>query len=176
MLATASGAQFGLRRSMPLLAGISVGLTSLAAVAAAGLSGVLAGVPSFQVALKLAGTGYLLWLAWKIGSSGPPGKSAEVARPLGMAAGMGLLWLNPKAWAMCASAAASYGALATHPLQFAVLLGAVLGGASAVSLVAWCAAGIVLSRCLRAAWQWRAVNITLAVLLAASILSMWVKS
>lgn len=36
-LATVSGAQFGFRRSMPLMAGIAFGLASLAAAATAGL-------------------------------------------------------------------------------------------------------------------------------------------
>jgi len=36
MLATASGVQFGFRRSVPVLVGISAGLASLAAAAAAG--------------------------------------------------------------------------------------------------------------------------------------------
>lgn len=81
--------------------------------------------------------------------------------------------MNPKAWAMCAGAAASYAALAAHPLQFAALLGVAFGAASALSLSVWCVAGVLLSQWLRTALQWHALNATLALLLVASILSMW---
>ena len=172
-LAAATGAQFGFRRSFPLLTGISVGLSTLAAFAAAGLSSLLMAAPSWQLALKVAGTAYMLWLAWKIGKGGPPKAQSEVASPPGFSSGVGLLWMNPKAWAMCAGAAASYAALAAHPLQFAALLGAAFGAASALSLSVWCVAGALLSQWLRTAPQWHALNATLALLLVASILPMW---
>ncbi|MCA3917522.1 MAG: LysE family translocator, partial [Burkholderia sp.] len=40
-LATASGAHFGYRRSLPMMAGIAAGLASMAAAAAAGLGSML---------------------------------------------------------------------------------------------------------------------------------------
>ena len=172
-LATASGVQFGFRRSIPLLVGISVGLMTLAAVAAAGLSGLLLAVPSLQLAMKIAGTCYLLWLAWKIGRGGPPKPLSDMATPLGFLGGAGLLWMNPKAWAMTTGAAASFAALAAHPVTLAALLGSAFGLASALSLSIWCLAGLLLAKWLRTAWQWHAVNASLGVLLAASIVPMW---
>ena len=56
-LATTSGAQFGFRRSIPLMVGISAGLAALASIAGAGLSGLLMAAPSLQLAMKIAGTG-----------------------------------------------------------------------------------------------------------------------
>lgn len=66
-LATASGAAFGFRRSLPLLVGLSAGLATLAGMAATGLSGLLLAAPHLQLAMQLAGTAYLFWLAWKLG-------------------------------------------------------------------------------------------------------------
>src|ERR1700730_16962720 len=80
-LATTSGAQFGFRRSIPLMAGISTGLAALASIAGAGLSGLLMSAPWLQLAMKFVGTGYLLWLAWKIGRSGPPDLENKNATP-----------------------------------------------------------------------------------------------
>ncbi|TGU33954.1 LysE family translocator, partial [bacterium M00.F.Ca.ET.152.01.1.1] len=71
-LSTASGAQFGFRRSVPLMAGSAAGLATVAAAGAAGLAGLLAAIPSLQLAMKIAGSLYLIWLAIKIGRSGPP--------------------------------------------------------------------------------------------------------
>lgn len=172
-LATASGARFGFRRSVPLMAGIAVGLASLAA--AAGLAGLLLAAPSLQAVMRLAGSVYLLWLAWKITRSGPPNLRADVGMPTSFLGGACLLWLNPKGWAMALGAAASFAALASGPLQLALLLGSAFGLAAAVSLSLWCVAGLLLARLLRTERQWRVLNAVLGVLLAASVIPMWLE-
>ena len=96
-----------------------------------------------------------------------------MAIPLGFAGGAGLLWMNPKAWAMVTGAAASVAALSVHPVQLAVVLGAAFGLAASVSLSIWCVAGLVLARLLRTERHWHAVNATLGALLAASVIPMW---
>jgi len=172
-LATASGANFGFRRSVPLMAGIAFGLASMAAAASAGLAALLLKEPALQVAMKAFGSVYLIWLAWKIGRSGPPHLRATLAQPPRFAGGVWMLWYNPKGWAMTLGAAASFAALASSPLQLALLLGLTFGAAAAISLSVWCMAGQLLARLLRADWQWRALNAVLGVLLAASIIPMW---
>ena len=174
-LATASGARFGYRRSVPLIAGIAGGLVTLASASAIGLASLMLAVPSLQMAMKLIGTVYLLWLAWKIGRSGPPNMTADLARPTGFIGSACLLWLNPKAWAMTLGAAASFAAVASDPWHLAVLLGGAFGLAGTLSMSLWCLAGFILARLLRTTRQWRVLNITLALLLAASILPMWLE-
>ena len=51
--------------------------------------------------------------------------------------------------------------------------GAVFGLAAIISLALWCALGQLLARLISASWQWRAVNLLSAFLLAASIFPMW---
>ena len=172
-LATASGANFGFRRSLPLIAGIAAGLASMAAAAAAGLAGVLLALPSLQLALKAAGSLYLLWLAWQLGHRGPPHLSAGVARPSSFAAGVWMLWHNPKAWAMTVGAAASFAALADGPVRLGLLLFVVFGLSATLSLSLWCAAGLMLARLLRGDRQWRTVNAILGLLLALSVVPIW---
>ncbi|MDG4882101.1 LysE family translocator [Mesorhizobium sp. WSM4884] len=172
-LSTASGAQFGFRRSVPLMAGSAAGLASVAAAGAAGLAGAAAAVPSLQLAMKIAGSLYLIWLAIRIGRSGPPNLDVKLAKPNSFFGGAGIQWMNPKGWAMGLGAAASFAALAEGPLQLALLLGAVFGLAAAFSLSLWCMAGTLLAHLLKTERQWRALNIVLGLLLAASILQMW---
>lgn len=175
MLATASGAHFGYRRSMPFMAGIAAGLASMAASAAAGLGGVLLALPSLQLAMKAAGSLYLVWLAWKIGRSGPPDLQADLAKPTCFLGGVWLLWHNPKGWAMTLGAAASFATLAARPLQLGMLLGCAFGAAALLSLSLWCAAGLLLARLLRTDAQWRTLNVLLGLLLVVSIATMWLK-
>lgn len=172
-MVAASGAHFGLRRSLPLVAGIAAGLASMAAAAAAGLAGALLALPSLQLLMKVAGTLYLLWLAWKISRTGAPRNTAATAAPASFGGGVWMLWHNPKGWAMTMGAAASFGALAAGPWQLAALLAAAFGVAAALSLTLWCLAGQLLSRVLRSERQWRMLNMALALILAASIAPMW---
>lgn len=172
-MATVSGAHFGFRRSLPLMAGIAAGLASMAAAAAVGLASVLQAVPSLQLVLKAGGSAYLLWLAWKVGHSGPPRFDAELARPTSFVGGMWLLWFNPKAWAMTLGAAASFATLASGPARLSVLLALAFGFAATVSVSFWCTLGTLMARLIRTEAQWRVVNIALGFLLALSILPMW---
>ncbi len=172
-LATASGAHFGFRRSVPLMAGIAAGLASMAASASAGLAGLLLAEPSLQTAMRALGSAYLIWLAWKISRSGPPSLRAGLAKPTSFAGGAWMLWHNPKGWAMTIGAAASFAGLASGPLRLAVLLGLTFGVAAAASLSIWCIAGQLLARLLRTDRQWRTLNAVLGVLLTASIIPMW---
>ena len=171
-LVAASGAHFGLRRSLPLVAGIAAGLASMAAAAALGLAGLLQALPALQLAMKVAGSVYLAWLAWRLGRAGKPG-AAAAAQPRSCIGGIGMVWHNPKGWAMTLGAAASFAALATEPPRLALLLGLVFGVAAALSLLLWCLGGQVLARTLRSERQWRALNLLLGLLLLGSIVPMW---
>ena len=174
-LATASGAQFGYARSVPLMAGIAAALATLTGATAAGLSAVLLALPVLSVLMKLAGSAYLIWLAWKIGSMGAPqGNAQDGASPMGFATGYLLLLVNPKAWAMAFAASASFSAVASGPLQLALAMGTVFAGAALLSLSLWCGGGALLARTIRTQMQWRAVNMGLAALLAASIVPLWI--
>lgn len=172
-LVTASGAHFGYRRSLPLMTGIAAGLASMAALAAAGLGSLILALPSLQLVMKLFGSAYLLWLAWKITCSGAPHLSTSGARPTSFLGAVWLLWHNPKGWAMTLGAAASFATLAGNPLRLGILLGTFFAVAALLSLSLWCIAGLLLARLLRTDIQWRILNIVLGLLLAASIAPMW---
>jgi threonine/homoserine/homoserine lactone efflux protein len=91
----ASGAAVGYRRSMPFLGGIITRfLVNLLAVAF-GLAAVFANSPTVHTWFKFVSAAYIMYLAWKIGSSGPieEGKSS----PFGYPQGVLLNLLNPKA-------------------------------------------------------------------------------
>ena len=174
-LATACGIQFGYLRSLPLVAGIACGLATLVASASVGLGAVLLAVPALSLAMKIVGSVYLLWLAWKIGRSGSPDRGAvDDARPIGFVGGYLLLLINPKAWAMAFGASASFSTVADNPAELALIMGSVFVVAASLSLSLWSAGGALLARIIRTDFQWRVLNIFLAVLLALSILPFWI--
>ncbi|WP_410595615.1 LysE family translocator [Amycolatopsis sp. lyj-23] len=174
-IATASGAHFGLRRSVPVLGGIAAALAVMAASAAAGLGGLLLAVPLLRVALKVLGTVYLIWLAVRTARSGSPRTSENGEQPISFWGGVVLLLYNPKGWAMTASAAASFASLLASPGFLAALFGSVFAVAASVSLLVWCLLGVVLARLLKSSRQWRALNLILALLLVVSVVPIWLE-
>ncbi|MEV7045571.1 LysE family transporter [Amycolatopsis sp. NPDC051061] len=173
--ATASGAHFGLRRSVPVFGGIAAAMAVMAAASAAGLGGLLRAVPLLQLALKVLGTVYLLWLAVRTARSGSPRTSERGGQPIGFWGGVVLLLYNPKAWAMTAAAAASFASLVAGPGSLAALFGTVFAIAASVSLLVWCLLGVVLGRLLTTPLQWRVLNVILALLLVASVVPIWLE-
>src|SRR4051812_43476527 len=65
----ASGAKFGLKKTVPHMVGVVVGFAILIAVVGLGLGALFAVFPFLHTILRWAGALYLLWLAWKIATS-----------------------------------------------------------------------------------------------------------
>jgi threonine/homoserine/homoserine lactone efflux protein len=174
VLAASAGARFGWVRSLPLLLGLSLGLAALTGLAGAGLGAVVDAAPGLRLSMRSAGSLYVLWLAWRTARAGRPELSAGPHRaPPGFVAGVGLLWLNPKAWTMAMAASAAFADLAPDPVRLGGLLAVVFGFAAAASLSLWCGFGLLLSRRLRTDAQWRAANVVLGSALAASVVPIW---
>ncbi|MFJ9455312.1 LysE family translocator [Kitasatospora sp. NPDC101447] len=70
----------GRRAGLTSLAGVALGFLVYLFAVSAGIATVFALVPEIYLAIKLAGAGYLLWLAWK--AVRPGGRSAFTAREL----------------------------------------------------------------------------------------------
>ncbi|MBN4066257.1 LysE family transporter [Ahrensia sp. AH-315-G08] len=173
-LATASGAQFGFLRSLPLIAGIAISLACLVAISGTGLSAALVAVPSLRFIMKTAGTVYLLWLAFVILRAGPPDTANLTKRkPIGATAGAMLLTVNPKAWAMAVGVAGSFSGIAESPYVVAGIFAGVFAVAASLSLSFWTLAGSLVAQIIKSDWQWHLFNLVMAALLVASIIPFW---
>jgi threonine/homoserine/homoserine lactone efflux protein len=174
LLAAASGARFGVWGTIPLMAGVAVGLALLMVAAAAGLMVLLQAVPSIHVVVKVLGSAYLLWLCWRISQTTLAGDGSGLLKsPVGFGAGMAVLLANPKAWSMAIAASATYAELVPNATQLALMLGAVFAVVAILATLFWCAGGVMLGSTLRSARQWRTVNLILAGLTALSIIPLW---
>ena len=67
---TASGANYGLMNSMPHLFGIVTGFIVLMAAVVLGLGVLFVKIPILHTILRYMGSVYLVYLAWKVASSG----------------------------------------------------------------------------------------------------------
>ncbi len=167
LMLMASGANFGIRRTIPHMLGISVGFAVLACATGLGLAGLLHAWPPAMLALKAAAVGYMLWLAWKIAGSGAPGQGRASARPMTFLQAAAFQWVNPKAWAMALGAIAVY-APDGRLWQVGLVAGVfALVNLPTVSLWAW--AGEALRTLLSDPRRLRVFNLTMAGLLVASL-------
>src|SRR5215475_2357972 len=72
IMVLSSGLTYGFRRTIPHIAGITVGFAFMVGAVGFGLGAVFITYPVLQTILKYAGAAYLIYLAYQIGMSGPP--------------------------------------------------------------------------------------------------------
>jgi len=167
LMLMASGANFGFRRSVPHMLGISGGVSAMAFLVGMGLMAVFEAAPMLGIALQVLSVVYLLWLAFKIATAAPLTDQAANARPMSMLQAAAIQWVNPKAWAMCLSAVALYAPDRTV-LSVAVVAGAfTVVSLPAISLWAWL--GTVIQQWLSNPTRLRAFNGLMAFMLIASL-------
>jgi threonine/homoserine/homoserine lactone efflux protein len=167
-----SGVNFGMKRSVPHLLGITLGFCFMIFCVGMGLQTMFTVIPQLETILRYVGTAYLLWLAWKIANSGPVGEGkASGAKPMGFWAAAAFQWVNPKAWFMAISAITTYASSAAGGSKLSqVLLVVLIFGAINFPLVAcWGLFGSAMRRFLQDPKILKIFNVTMAILLVASL-------
>src|SRR6185369_15635488 len=91
-----SGLNFGFRRGVPHLLGVTLGFAAMVLIVGVGLGAVFEAWPRLYVALKYAGAAYLLYLAWQIAVSVPPAPGETAGGPpIGFLKAAAFQWINP---------------------------------------------------------------------------------
>jgi len=98
----ASGQSMGFKKSLPFLLGNAVGLLIMNISVGFGIGGILQTYPVISTAIRFAGTGYIIFLAYSLIKSSASGGSSK--RSFSFSQGILLQFLNPKSWAMSVSA------------------------------------------------------------------------
>ncbi|AZL60305.1 LysE family translocator [Tabrizicola piscis] len=168
MMLLASGVNFGVRRTVPHMLGISLGHAVMVFLVGLGLAGVFKAWPPALTVLKLVSVAYMLWLAWKIAHAGAPGAGKAAARPMTFLQAAAFQWVNPKAWAMALGAVAAYVPVPSVGAYLTVAL--VFASVNLPSVAIWAGAGQAVRRWLEGPGRLRVFNWTMAVLL---VLSLW---
>jgi len=97
-----SGANFGLRKSLPYLSGIMAGLIGMMTALAAGLGVIFATLPWLYQILKWVGFAYIVWLAYLIIRSTSKSDTGQ-AQYIGFWKATTFQFVNPKAWVVIGS-------------------------------------------------------------------------
>jgi len=100
LMLAASGVGFGLRRTLPHIAGVSVGFVLLLITCGLGVGALLTGLDGSGVVLKFVGSGYLVYLAWTLRAGAVESDPGSSARPMSLLGAAAFQFINPKAWLM----------------------------------------------------------------------------
>jgi threonine/homoserine/homoserine lactone efflux protein len=162
-----SGANFGLKKSVPYLNGIMAGLAGMMIALGAGLGIVFTTLPLIYQVLKWVGFAYIVWLAYLIVKSTSKSDTAE-AQYVGFFKATAFQFVNPKAWVVVASFMATFvpvgSGLAATTFICVVFLVFTYPGA-----LIWAVAGQVLKDWLGRPSRRRVFNIVAAILLVLSM-------
>lgn len=173
ILLWASGAEFGFRRTIRHVVGTALGIGSMALAVAAGLGVLITTIPQVEVAMKIAGSVYLLYLAYRVAGARAL-ERGDLARPLGLLQAATFQAINPKAWIFALGAVTTF-----RPTDLPAMTGSILVALTMMIVVIptaalWAGGGGVLSRFIDGGRAHRIVSLGLAALLAATVAYVWI--
>jgi threonine/homoserine/homoserine lactone efflux protein len=170
VMVTASAANFGFRRAIPQMLGITLGFGFMVMAAGFGLAGLFHAEPRLHTVLKYAGAAYLLYLAWRIAQADAACGESRRARPINFVEAVLFTWLNPKGWVTAVGALAAYTTVGGDVLLQTSVIASVLAAACLASVVIWAGFGAAIARFLGNPRARTAFNGSMAGLLVLSLI------
>ena len=175
-----SGARFGFNRTIPHMVGIASGFAVMIFLCCIGVAAVVLGFPATDWVLKIVGSLYMLWLAWKLWKNGAvpadiqtDTSATDKATPMTLMQAALFQYVNPKAWMMALTLPAVYlpktGSLWVNTL-IACALCAVINIAS-VSV--WARGGQMLQKFLHKPQWMHIANVTIVLMTVYCAVSVW---
>ncbi|MHA1129060.1 MAG: LysE family translocator [Alphaproteobacteria bacterium] len=173
LMLASSGATFGLRATVPHIAGVFIGFGFMLFIVALGFGEVFERVPVLHTALRWIGAALLLWVAWRIANTKAPGEPGARTKPFTFIQAAAFQWVNPKGWAMCVALVGQF-----MGGEGSIMIAGILAGVSMVSGVtsatAWAAFGEFLQRWLGTPRHLKMFNLSMAaVILVGVIFVLW---
>lgn len=148
LMVLASGAAFGMRATLPHIAGIALGFGVMLSAVVFGLGALLDQYPVLWSVLKWGGVIWLCYLAWQLARPAvfwapTAGAASETptARPMTLIEAALFQWVNPKAWAMALAVTLAYSDLADAAWQRALVMSLVFAAIAPLCNGTWLVAG-----------------------------------
>ena len=169
IMVLSSGLTYGFRRTVPHIAGITIGFAFMIAAVGVGFGTIFVAFPVLQTILKYAGAAYLVYFAAIIAASGPAQARQDGLRgPMTFWGAAMFQWVNAKGWVVVIGTITAYAAIARFPWNIAIQTVLALG-LGMVSTSIWTLFGSALRPVLTSERAVRAFNVVMAILLLASL-------
>ena len=168
LMLMASGANFGVRRSVQHILGVTLGFMLMIFLVGMGLAQVFSTYPVTYDVLKVACVVFLVYLAWRIATAAPTSTDSEGREPLNFIQAALFQWVNPKAWAMAISAISVYAS--THSITEVLWVAVIFGVINLPCICSWTALGQQIHQYVASPTRLRWFNGIMAVALLLSLL------
>jgi threonine/homoserine/homoserine lactone efflux protein len=162
MLAT-TGANFGGRGALPVILGIQAGLFVQTLLMCAGLGSMFTVYPVAQQVLRLGGSLYLIYLAWKL--SGTAGETAQAPKPVSFTEAAVFQALNPKSWMKALTVASVFLPAGPNAIANALLVAAIGALVGAPCNLMWAVFGVSIRHLLKDPAKRRVFNLAMGAIL-----------
>lgn len=169
IMLTASGVNFGFRRTIPHILGIAFGFAFMNMCVGVGLGGVFEAYPQLHMVLKYVSAAYLVFLAYKIAIAGEAKDGGTRTNPMTFFQAAAFQWVNPKAWAIVISAVSAFTTVGGNLLAEVLFMTVIFLIVTFPSASSWAFFGTVIARFLHNPARLRAFNFAMAGLLVLSL-------
>ena len=168
MFFAANGARFGVRATFSATTGYHLATFGVTLPIGLGFSTAIAAAPQAFTMIKIAGSLYVLWLAWKLWRAGRVNE--QEAKPANFWDGVVLLALNPKAYVIIALMFSQFLTKDSNTVEVAAIA-AVFTFNNLIAFTIWTTIGDRLARTFRTEEHARYLNATFGGILA--VVGVW---
>ncbi len=173
VMLTASGTNFGFTRTIPHMAGVLAGMIIMLLSVAAGLGVLFEVWPFLHDILRITGSMFLLYMAWRIANAAPPQDGPSTARPMNSVEALFFQFVNPKAWLIAISAISTFTVSGPQFWTSTLLICAAFMVVMVQTLPLWTSCGVLIRRWLSSPSALRGFNRVMGILTAASVAMIW---
>jgi len=170
LMVAASGVNFGFKRTMPHMIGITIGFPIMLTAIGLGLGAIILRYPALQLILKYGGCAYLLYTAFQLAVSTSAKDIVAPPAPKSFVEAAAFQWINPKAWMMGLSSMATYASSGADRYKQTVLMSVLWGAMALVAVIIWTLFGAMIAERLHNPRALRVFNVTMAAGLVASLI------
>jgi threonine/homoserine/homoserine lactone efflux protein len=171
----ASGLNYGIRRSMPHFLGIVLGFPTMVLAVGLGIAQLFEIYPVMHVVLKIGGAAYLSYLAFRIATAPVSESSESKGKPFTFIQAAAFQWVNPKAWVLAVGATVTYTTLGEGYVLQVITIGLIFMIFGAPCILLWLWGGASLKTLMRNPNTVRIFNVSMAVLLLASLIPVFIE-
>ncbi len=170
----ASGLNHGVKLSIPHFLGIITGFPLMVLAVGLGVASIFENYPILNLILKIIGSAYLSFLAYKIGTTTSLQNSTNSNEPFTFIQAALFQWINPKAWVMATSAMVTYTVSSEAYLNQVVSISLIFFLFGSPCIFLWLWFGNSLKKIIKNSDLFKTLNIFVALLLASTLVPIFI--
>ena len=168
------GRTYGIRESRGLMLGIFLGFYAMLCLSGYGIAKIITGSPAAEIVLKIAGSLWMLYLAFLLTDISLDGEKRE-GRKIGFRYAFAQQFVNSKAWVMAVSGASAFMPKFSNIHANVFLFASIFAVVGIPCMVIWLKLGDLIAKLIKSDKANRIVGYSLFSLMLVTIATIWIK-